>query len=608
MCWGFLNRIPIMLEDFSVFDEINLYITPDKFYLEPLGKGYGKVLEIDRMSQEISLQANSGQIPRSSSRKTVYGVLGVIRLIAGPYLVVITGRTKIGSINSQEIWKLDSTELICYPRTLTHLTESQINMDREYKSMVNLVLNTPGLYFSYTYDLTHSLQRLHNTPPQFLMNSMFSRADQRFLWNRFLLKQFCTSEACNNFALPLMHGFVSINQCSLNGKPFTFSLISRRSCNRAGTRLFTRGVDQNGYVANFVETEQIVESSGDKSSFVQIRGSIPLFWQQQPNLKYKPRPALMQSENHVEAFAKHFDTQVIDYGRQIVVNLVDHRGSEGELEEAYKDMVNRVNNNNVRYESFDFHAECRKMRWDRLKILIDRLAHEQDEFSHFLLLRDGTLASLQDGVFRTNCIDCLDRTNVVQSMLARRSLNNVLQRLGILRPGQLIENQFAFESLFKTVWADNADYISTQYSGTGALKTDFTRTGKRTRIGLIRDGLNSITRYYKNNFTDGFRQDAIDVFLGHYLVDNNEGVTVPCPLEVNRGWKYITFPMILCVAVAMFCANVITPSEYTTGSLLCLLFWGSMVGVTFSLIMYYGHEFIDAPRLRAVYNIALVQA
>lgn len=67
------------------------------------------------------------------------------------------------------------------------------------------------------------------------------------------------------------------------------------------------------------------------------------------------------------------------------------------------------------------------MRWDRLSILTDRLAHEQDEFNYFLLLRDGTLGSLQDGVFRTNCIDCLDRTNVVQSMLGRRSLNNVLQ-------------------------------------------------------------------------------------------------------------------------------------------------------------------------------------
>lgn len=67
------------------------------------------------------------------------------------------------------------------------------------------------------------------------------------------------------------------------------------------------------------------------------------------------------------------------------------------------------------------------MRWDRLAVLIDRLAHEQDEFGYFLLLRDGTLASQQSGVFRTNCIDCLDRTNVVQSMLARRSLTTVLQ-------------------------------------------------------------------------------------------------------------------------------------------------------------------------------------
>lgn len=59
------------------------------------------------------------------------------------------------------------------------------------------------------------------------------------------------------------------------------------------------------------------------------------------------------------------------------------------------------------------------MRWDRLSILLDRLAHEQDDFSYFLLTRDGTLISQQEGVFRTNCIDCLDRTNVVQSMLAR---------------------------------------------------------------------------------------------------------------------------------------------------------------------------------------------
>lgn len=146
------------------------------------------------------------------------------------------------------------------------------------------------------------------------------------------------------------------------------------------------------------------------------------------------------------------------------------------------------------------------MQWHRLNILIDRLAHEQDEMGVFHVKTDGTVITTQSGVFRTNCIDCLDRTNVVQSMLARRSLQQVLEKLNILSLGQSIQSVLAFDSLFKNVWADNADLISVQYSGTGALKTDFTRTGKRTIQGALQDGINSMTRYIKNNFSDGFRQ------------------------------------------------------------------------------------------------------
>jgi phosphatidylinositol-bisphosphatase len=39
-------------------------------------------------------------------------------------------------------------------------------------------------------------------------------------------------------------------------------------------------VDDNGYVANFAETEQAIFLGDDASSFVQIRGSVPLFWDQ----------------------------------------------------------------------------------------------------------------------------------------------------------------------------------------------------------------------------------------------------------------------------------------------------------------------------------------
>lgn len=63
-------------------------------------------------------------------------------------------------------------------------------------------------------------------------------------------------------------------------------------------------------------------------------------------------------------------------------------------------------------------------------------------------------------------------------MLAHRNLDIVLKRFGILSRDQALEHQHSFESLYKNVWADHADLVSIQYSGTGALKTDFTRTGK----------------------------------------------------------------------------------------------------------------------------------
>lgn len=67
------------------------------------------------------------------------------------------------------------------------------------------------------------------------------------------------------------------------------------------------------------------------------------------------------------------------------------------------------------------------MQWHKLSTLIDKLANEQDRFNYFLMDKDKRTISLQEGVFRTNCIDCLDRTNVVQSLVAWRSLTTVLQ-------------------------------------------------------------------------------------------------------------------------------------------------------------------------------------
>lgn len=210
-----------------------------------------------------------------------------------------------------------------------------------------------------------------------------------------------------------------------------------------------RGLDNQGNPANYVETEQIIEFNNFRSSFVQIRGSIPLYWSQMPNIKYKPNPTLDGLQNQQEGFQKHIEHVIQSYGPVIMLNLINHTGQELVMEKAFTDMVRRVNNNMVRYESFDFHHECRKMRWDRLSVLMDRIAREQDEYGYFLLSPERALVSQQEGVFRTNCIDSLDRTNVVQGLLAKRSLETQLQKLGVLPVGERIEDHRDFEFIYR---------------------------------------------------------------------------------------------------------------------------------------------------------------
>ena len=66
---------------------------------------------------------------------------------------------------------------------------------------------------------------------------------------------------------------------------------------RTGTRMWRRGADLDGNVANFVETEQLLEANGYLASYVQVRGSIPLLWEQIVDLTYKPSFKLINLED-----------------------------------------------------------------------------------------------------------------------------------------------------------------------------------------------------------------------------------------------------------------------------------------------------------------------
>uniref|UniRef100_A0A3B5Q4D4 Inositol polyphosphate-5-phosphatase F n=1 Tax=Xiphophorus maculatus TaxID=8083 RepID=A0A3B5Q4D4_XIPMA len=402
-------------------------------------------------------------------------------------------------------------------------------LDELYK----IFMDSDSFYYSMTYDLTNSVQRQGDSDKSNL--PLWKQVDDRFFWNKHMIQDLINLQV-DLWVIPIIQGFVQVEELVVNynetsdeerSSPetppkeiicvddihprFTVALISRRSRHRAGMRYKRRGVDTDGHVANYVETEQLIHVHSHTLSFVQTRGSVPVFWSQ-AGYRYNPRPRIEKGENEtMPYFAAHFEKQLELYTKQVIINLVDQNGREKIIGDAYLKQVLLYNNPNLTYVSFDFHEHCRGMKFENVQILTDAISDIITDMKWAWVDQAGVICK-QDGIFRVNCMDCLDRTNVVQAAIARVVMEHQLKKLGVMPPEQPLP--LKCYRIYQVMWANNGDTISKQYAGTAALKGDFTRTGERKLAGVMKDGVNSANRYYLNRFRDAYRQAVIDLMMG----------------------------------------------------------------------------------------------
>ncbi|GMM50980.1 phosphatidylinositol-3-phosphatase [Starmerella bacillaris] len=481
-----------------------------------------ETLAIERISGRISSPADEKLMQSlMGSGSSIVGILGIVDLPRSKLLVLATKCEHSGNLLDNEVYKITSTDVL----PLSDLNKN----DAHYMSLVKAHFKKANLYFSPTTDLTNSQQRLAQQKP----------CDSRFLWNHEISRDF---QAFPQFFTPVVFGIFSEKSADINNHTVQLSLLSRRSRFRAGTRYFRRGLDVDGHAANYNETEQIVwVDRSDVYSYVQTRGSVPAFWGEVNTLKYRPKLQIGDISASVVAAEKHFAEQKKLYGPQILVNLVNQSGYEKRVKDTYEAVVSELKDKDIEYVYFDFHKECSKMRWHRVKLLMNQL-EELGLYEHGWFHKRGeTVLEEQAGVIRTNCMDCLDRTNVVQSTIALNMAERQLQDAGVFPQKLDITFYQDFTKLFRNMWADNADGVSCAYSGTGALKTDFTRTGKRTKWGAFDDFCNSLLRYYRNNLTDGPRQDGFSVALGDYTMPSRVHPFVDRRPLVIQSMPYIMF-------------------------------------------------------------------
>ncbi|CCX32512.1 SacI homology domain-containing protein [Pyronema domesticum] len=626
------------------FRDLNITAAPTHYVFKSPSAPNAAALVVERPSGDVKMVQN----PMLGGKRvtSIAGILGMIQLRLDKYIIIITKAKLVGRIRGNTVFRVEATEFLPMQERELHDPDEDT-----YLALLRAHLRTAPMYFSYSFDLTNTFQRQTSANTAL---PLWQRADERFFWNRYIQSDLIdirtTNPQVDPYILPVVFGFLKISTTNLNNTPLTFVLITRKSRHRAGTRYNTRGIDEAGNASNFNETEQAVivgDSTGgvggyDQNSingnekvqvlsYVQTRGSVPVFWAEVNNIHYTPKLQIRGVETAMPAARAHFDHQISLYGDNYLVNLVNQKGREERVKAAYEKVVKLLVSapaeskqasektserfreieptvkqqrmDRLHYIYFDFHHECRGLKWHRALLLLDKIGDGLEKQKYFHSVESGSQSSVQctqTSVVRTNCMDCLDRTNVVQSMLAKVALNRQLQDIGVLAPGQSVEAFENFEFMFRNAWADNADVVSRAYSGTGALKTDFTRTGKRTKAGALADLSNSITRYFRNNYADGPRQDAYDLFLGNYLPSNHY-MTSRLLFVDRRPILIQSIPYIFAAALFLIVASWILPRNTDGGiikslfSLLCL----AVAGWSAMFMKQYGMLYVAWPKLNA---------
>jgi phosphatidylinositol 4-phosphatase len=595
-----------------------LYTSPDTYAFEPKDQaGKSEILVIDRGDGEVKLTSSVPESATKGKALDVWGIIGIIQLHISKFLVVITSRKEIKVAGlAAPVYLATDFRLFPIPKDAK---PSLLNHPIE-KTLLNLLkthLYSAPLYFSYGWDIGSSFQRQSQSNYE-VKAALWKKTDERFFWNRFLQNQLISAtekpggQDFSRFIMPIVFGFFETKLVTIGSRKFLFGLISRRSRHRAGTRYFSRGIDDKGNVSNFNESEQFVlaDKAGNEEkdlvgqvrlSYLQTRGSVPVYWAEVNNLRYKPDLLIMDREETGESTALHFAQQTNLYGDNHLVNLVNQKGYEKPVKDAYERAIENIDNPKIHYTYYDFHHECKGMKFhnviDLVKTLEDKGHSPKDAWFYYDVGQNKSLQK-QQSVVRTNCMDCLDRTNVVQSTLAKCVVEHQLREVGIFGKGETLENHPDFWFIFRNVWADHADVISKAYSGTGALKTDFTRTGKRSKEGALQDGVNSVTRYVRNNFFDGSRQDAYDLFTGAWTP--KKGVRGDSRALFIRALPYVWLFSLLVIFIAIFIPSLI---DHAGQSKQILGFAIAIATITFYSITERGLQYVAWPTLNYPENV-----
>ncbi|WVZ11162.1 hypothetical protein V8G54_015692 [Vigna mungo] len=510
---------------------------------------------------------------------TCYGIVGFIKFLGPYYMVLITKRRQIGAICGHTVYAVSKSEMIPLPYSSVGSNINDKNENR-YKRLLCMVDLTKDFFFSYSYHIMRSLQRnmcdnetghvLYET--MFVWNEFLTRGIRNHLKNTIwtvalvygFFKQDTLMISGREFILTLI---------ARRSRHYAGTRYLRRGVNEKGR--VANDVETEQMVFEDVPEGFPIQIS----SIIQNRGSIPLFWSQETSkLNIKPDIILSKRDQNYKATRLHFENLVKRYGNPIIIlNLIkthEKKPRESILRAEFANAIDIINKdlpeeNRLRFLHWDLHKHFQSKATNVLQLLAkvaayaltltgffycqatptsrleeslnwpttdnvkatysparlvnddsedaNNLERKPIEENHDVIETHSTKTpKLQTGVLRTNCIDCLDRTNVAQYAYGLAALGHQLHAVGVIDHPKIDLDDPVADDLMG-FYERMGDTLAHQYGGSAAHNKIFSeRRGQWRAATQSQEFFRTLQRYYSNAYMDAMKQNAINVFLGHF--------------------------------------------------------------------------------------------
>jgi phosphatidylinositol 4-phosphatase len=67
-----------------------------------------------------------------------------------------------------------------------------------------------------------------------------------------------------------------------------------------------------------------------------------------------------------------------------MVNLIDKKGSQKKIGDQFTRLYQELKDSDLNYTWFDFHGECKKMKWENLSKLVNIVKEDLGRYGNFM--------------------------------------------------------------------------------------------------------------------------------------------------------------------------------------------------------------------------------